>query len=80
MAKILIFVSIFLFFNVSANSNKHVHNSYDLLLALTDIKNGESIILESGVYVGNFVINKSIVPLCLRGLEIPAVAFGCFHV
>ncbi|CAB3976454.1 NosD domain-containing protein [Candidatus Azoamicus ciliaticola] len=60
MDKILIFIFIFFFFNVSANSNKHVHNSYDLLLALTNSKNGESIILESGVYVGNFVINKSI--------------------
>lgn len=60
MVKILIFIFTFFFLNVSANSNRSVYNSYDLLLALTDSKNGDSIILESGVYVGNFVINKSI--------------------
>jgi nitrous oxidase accessory protein len=60
MAKILIFIFIFFFFNISANSNKHVYNSHDLILALGESKNGDSIILESGIYVGNFVINKSI--------------------
>lgn len=60
MAKILILVFIFFFLNVSANSNKHVHNSYDLLSALSNSNNGDVIILESGVYVGNFIINKSI--------------------
>ena len=60
MGKILIFIFIFFFLNIWANSNKNVHNSYDLLLALTDSKNGDSIILEPGVYVGNFIINKSI--------------------
>ncbi|HIH2762953.1 MAG TPA: nitrous oxide reductase family maturation protein NosD [Candidatus Azoamicus sp.] len=60
MAKILSLVFIFFFLNVSANSNKHVYNSHDLLLALSNSKNGDSIVLESGVYVGNFIINKSI--------------------
>lgn len=60
MAKILSLIFIFLFLNAHANSNKHVYNSYDLLLALSNSKNGDSIILESGIYVGNFVITKSL--------------------
>lgn len=60
MAKVLIFIFVFFFINVNAGSNKNVSNSYDLSLALENSNNGDILILESGIYVGNFVVKKSI--------------------
>lgn len=58
-----IYILIYLFLVYSTNvycSNIYLKNSYDLSTYLQNTKSEDTLILEPGIYVGNFIINKSI--------------------
>lgn len=59
--RFLVFLYFFLFcFSLHAKDIKTVNNSKEFLIALDLSLDGDSIILKSGVYIGNFVVDKSV--------------------
>ncbi len=58
----LIIMLLYMFnsFAVFSNNYKYVNNVNELISELKDIKNGDIIYLNSGIYNGNFFINKSV--------------------
>lgn len=56
----LLILFLFLSFSLHANSIKNACNSNDLKYLLNNVEDSDTIVINSGIYVGNFVINNSI--------------------
>lgn len=59
MFKLIIF-SFFFVLSLNSKEIKYINNSFELKECLLNIFDGDTIVLKNGVYVGNFLINKSI--------------------
>lgn len=60
MGRMIFLLFLIFIFNIGFCSDKYVSNSDDLIQLLNNSENGDNIILDPGVYVGNFFIKKSI--------------------
>lgn len=76
MVKFLIFLILIFNLNVEANLFRKVNTSSELFSVLKNIENGESVVLGSGVYVGNFSLDKSVSLISYDGAVLTSAGFG----